>query len=155
MENKISLVIRHTLTIVIIIGLIFIGLDESVWQDAPQFFSVRSILFLLMVILVFTGNRLEKRRKFREDIGMDEQWTEGKISKTLRKVLRIIFCVTWVAFVVLGVLFSNRLLFFCGSAALALIVISHFVHVRRERKKQQAALEQEGNQNEPPSGSAQ
>lgn len=155
MENKISLIIRHALGIVSIIILIFIGLEMSVWQDAPQTYRSRFILFLLMAILVFTSDRLEKRKQFREDIGMEEQCAEGKVSKALRTVFRTILYLILIAFIVSGVLFRNQTLSLYGGVLLALMVILHFVGVRRERKKKQAAQKQESTPNEPPSGPAQ
>jgi len=152
MEDKILLAIRHALGILSIVFFIFIGLEGTVWQGAPEGYNVRFILFLFLATLMFTSFWIEKRKRRKGDMGLGEQWIEGNISKKLRKLLQIICYLTLGSLVAVGLVFRNQELSFIGGAILALMAILHFISVRHEREEKQMAQEQESNSNEAPPG---
>ena len=108
------------------IGLISMGL-YAVWQDASReiYFILHGIWMLPLTALMFIQSSLEKRKKRRVDMGLEEWVPEGKRTRKFRKLFRIIFGLVAVTSIVAGVVSRNRELSIIGGVGLVFAIIMY------------------------------
>jgi len=129
------------------IGFIFIGLNASVWRDAPPRvygFTLDGVWLLPLVVLMCIRYSLEKRGV---DMGLEQGSAAEKRVRTFEEIILIIYGLIAVTFIVTGIVSRNGALSAIGGGVLALatwMYIASVIAERAERREKDEKTDVEG-----------
>jgi len=139
------LAIQYAIWICFAINFIFMGLNASVWQDAPPTFIFIShgIVLLLGTALIFIKPWLEKWTGRKVDMLLEQWPIERKRARKFRKLCQMLIFLVAVTFIVVGVSFRNLELSLTGGGGLVFIIMLYIIDALVERAEK--CEQREGN----------